>query len=133
MFDYVNTKRDTIAIIVYCTGAPFGIYWAFWRTPTAGFAMQAYLLTVIVFMLDPFQMQKEKVKQWRFWKAMLSGGAIVHPLFLAGLWHLDMTHPVFVTGTGTVFFVGIATGIVEMIVLSEIVERVFLPKGANHT
>ena len=123
MFGFVNRKRDPIAVIFYCGLIPFGLFWALSRSLIAGFAMQAYLVTAIVFVFYPFEMQVQNVKQWSFWKRMLRVGTVAHLLFLTGLWYLDVTYPIFVTGTGTVFFTAFVVGVIETVAVGEIVDR----------
>ena len=123
MFEYINRKRDPVAIIFYFGLIPFGLFWVFHRSPIAGFSLQTYLVTAIVFVFYPFEMQVQSVKQWSFWKWMLRIGAVAHPLFLAGLWYVDVTYPVFVTGTGTVFFTAFVIGVIEAVVVGEMVDH----------
>jgi hypothetical protein len=123
MFEYINRKRDPVAVAFYCGLVPFGLFWIMRQSLIAGFALQAYLLTVIVFVFYPFEMQAHNIKQRWFWKRMLVVGAVVHVLVLAGLWSLDANFQIFVTGTGTVFFVGFVAGVIEMIAVGEMVDR----------
>jgi hypothetical protein len=123
MFEYIAKKRDPISIVFYCGFVPFGLFWALHQSLVAGFLLQAYIVTTAVFVLDPLQMQPQNAKQRWFWKIMLRGGIAVHPLFLAGMWYLDVTHPVFVAGTGTVFFDGFVASVIEIVVLGTIVKR----------
>ncbi len=123
MFDYVNRKRDPIALAFYCGCVPFAILWVLHNSLVTGFWLEAYLITTGAFVLNPFELQPQNVKQRWFWNAMLRSGAIVHPLFLAGLWFLDAMHPAFVEGTGTLFFVAIMVGALESVILSSIVDR----------
>jgi hypothetical protein len=87
------------------------------------FALEAYIVTIGAFVLIPFDLQVQNVKQRWFWRGILVGGAVVHPLFLGGLWVLDSTYPTFVTGTGTVFFVAIVVAGLESVVLNSIANR----------
>jgi hypothetical protein len=128
MFEYVTRKRDPIAIAFYCGTVPFGTLWALWPSLRTGFALEAYLITMFAFVLDPFEMHPQNVKQRWYWRIMLRSGALVHPLLLAGLWYLDATHPTFVEGTGTIFLVAFVIAIVEIVVLGNIVDR-FRPAG----
>jgi hypothetical protein len=122
MFEYVNRRRDPIAVAFYCGCVPFGIVWVLHNSLWTGFALESYLISMGAFVLDPFELQPQNVKQRWFWKAMLRSGAIVHPLFLGGLWLLDSTYPTFVTGTGTLFFVAIIVGALESVILRSIVD-----------
>ena len=123
MFEYVNRKRDPIALAFYFGCVPFAILWVWHNSLVTGFLLEAYLITMGAFVLNPFELQPQNVKQRWFWNAMLRSGAIVHPLFLAGLWYLDATHPTFVEGTGTLFLVAIMVGALESVILSSIVDR----------
>ena len=123
MFEYITRKRDPVAVAFYCGCVPFGILWVLHNSLVTGFSLEAYLITIGAFVLNPFELQPQNVKQRWFWKAMLRGGAIVHPLLLGGLWLLDATYPTFVTGTGTLFFVAIMVGALESVILSSIVDR----------
>ncbi len=114
MFEYVNRKRDPIALAFYVGCVPFAILWVWHNSLVTGFLLEAYLITMGAFVLvNPFELQPQNVKQRWFWNAMLRSGAIVHPLFLAGLWYLDATHPTFVEGIGTLFLVAIMVGAPE--------------------
>jgi hypothetical protein len=75
-------------------------------------------------------MQAHNIKQWWFWKRMLYIGFVVHPLLLTGLWFLDLYYRIFVTGTGTVFFVGFVVGVFEMVAVGETVDW-SRPEGAK--
>jgi hypothetical protein len=123
MFDDINRKRDPIAVIFYAGLIPFGLVWALLRSLVAGFVLQAYLITAIVFVFYPFEMQAQKVRQWSFWKQMLRIGTVAHLLLLSGLWYLDVAYPLFVTGTGTVFFTAFVIGVIEVVVVGEIMDR----------
>jgi hypothetical protein len=102
MFEYINRKRDPAAVIFYCAGIPFGLFWVIYGSLIAGFALQAYVATAAVFVFYPFEMKGQNLKQWSFWKRMLPVGVLANLLYLGGLWYLDVKYPVFVTGTGTV-------------------------------
>jgi hypothetical protein len=124
MFEYVNRKRDPITVAFYCGCVPFGLAWAVYRSLKTGFALEAYFITCAVFVLNPFEFRQQDVKQRWFWKIILRTGAVIHPLLLIGLWFLDSTYPVFVTGTGTIFFMAFIVAMAEIIVLGETVRRV---------
>jgi hypothetical protein len=123
MFDYINQKRDPVAVIFYCGLIQFGLFWVIRRSFIAGFVLQAYVITIIVFVFYPFEMKVQNLKQWSFWKRMLQVGVSAHLLLLTGLWFLDANYPVFVTGTGTVFFTAFVAGIIETVVVGEILDR----------
>ncbi len=124
MFEYIKQKRDPVAIIFYCGLIPFGSFWVIWRSLIAGFALQAYVITVIVFVFYPFEMKSLSLRQWFFWKQLLQVGITAHLIFLTGLWFLDDNYPIFVTGTGTVFLTAFVIGVIEMVVVGEILDRV---------
>jgi hypothetical protein len=86
-------------------------------------------MTVAVFVFQPFDTEEQNTKQRWFWKSMFKYGAIVHPLFLGGLFALDATYPTFVTGTGTIFFMVIVVSALESAILSKIVNQ-HRPLGA---
>ena len=50
-------------------------------------------------------------------------GAIVHPLFLTGMWYLDVTYPSFVIGGATLILLVFAASVVESIILKSLVSR----------
>lgn len=122
MFDYVS-KRDPIATVFYCGIVPFGLAWAFHPSFVTGFMLETYLITCVVFVTTPFEFRKDQVKHRWFWKIMLEAGAIVHSVFLVGLWFLDARHPTFVIGTGTIFFVAFVVSVTEIVILGQIVKR----------
>jgi hypothetical protein len=125
MFDYINRKKDPIAVIFYCGLIPFGLFWVLRRSLIAGFAFEAYFATMAAFVYGPFEIHNQihNFREPWFWKSLLLAGGLVHPLFLIGLWYLDRTYPVFVTGTGTLGLVGFVVGVVEMVAVGEIVDR----------
>jgi hypothetical protein len=123
MFDDLNRKRDPATLIFYCGLVPFGLFWVFHRSLVAGFALQTYAVTVIVFVFYPLEIQRKNITHWSFWNRMLQVGAVPHLLFLSGLWYLDATYPTFVAGTGTVFFTAFVVGVIEMVVVGEILDR----------
>ena len=132
MFEYINRRRDPVTVAIYCGCVPFAIAWVLHNSIWTAFALEAYLITVIAFVMNPVELQAENIKQRWFWKGMFLGGAVVHPLFLGGLWFLNSKYPTFVTGTGTLFLVAIMVGSLESFVLNPIAHR-FQPKneGAN--
>lgn len=123
MFEDSVEKRDPITVILYCGLAPFAVAWWIHNSLATGFAMEAYLVTCCVFVVDPFEMRKEYVKQRWYWRIMLRAGLIVHLPVLAGLWFLDKTHSVFVDGTGTIFFMALVISVVEIGVFEGIVKQ----------
>jgi hypothetical protein len=129
MFEYVDGGTDRVTVIFYWGCVPFGLAWAFHNSLVTGFALEAYLISIGVFVLNPFEMQKQDAKQRWFWQIMLRAGAVVHPLCLIGLWFLDATYPAFVTGTGTIFFMALVVAGGEMVILGETVER-FRPENS---
>jgi hypothetical protein len=127
MFEYISRKRDPIALVFYCGAVPFGILWVLHNSRWTGYLLEAYLITMIAFVIVPFETRQKDAKQRWFWKIMLWGGAVVHPPLMAGLWYVDATYPSFVTGTGTLIFVAFGIGVVEALVLGETADR-FRPK-----
>ena len=123
MFEYVIRKRDPIAIAFYVGCVPFGLAWAFHQSMITGFLLEAYLITCMTFAFMPFEVYQNRAKQPWFWKSMIRKGVLVHPVFLAAVWFLDATYPAFVTGTGTIFFIGFVIGVAEAVLLGEIVDR----------
>jgi hypothetical protein len=126
VLSYHSGKRNPIILGLYCAAVPFGLLWVFKQTPVAAFCFQVYLVTACVFVVGPFELQKEYVKKRLFWKAMLWGGAIIHPLFLAALWHLDMTYAQFISGkTGNVILLAFVASLAEALVLARVVTWFF--------
>ncbi len=123
MFESINRKRDPVSLIFYSGLIPFALFWIFARNLIAGFCFQAYLVTAIVFVFYPFEMHPQVVRKWRFWNRLLRVGLGTHLLVLLGLWYLDSTFPVFVTETGALGFVGFVVGIIEMVIVGELVDR----------
>jgi hypothetical protein len=123
MFDYINRKRDPVSLIFYSGLIPFALFWIFARNLIAGFCFQAYLVTAVVFVFYPYEMHPQLVRKWQFWNRLLRVGLGIHLLVLLGLWYLDSTFPALVMGTGTLGFVGLVVGIVEMIAVGEVVDH----------
>src|SRR6266700_6404786 len=123
MFEYINRKRDPVTVAIYCGGVPFAIAWVLHNSIGTAFALEAYLVTMEVFVINPFELQSENVKQRWFWRGTLLGGAVVHPLVLGGIWFLDSNNPAFIKGGGTLFFVAIMVGALEIVTLNSIANR----------
>src|SRR6185437_3975148 len=123
MFENSVEKRDPITIVFYCGLAPFAVAWWIRNSLATGFALEAYLITCCVFVVDPFEMRKKYVTQRWFWRIMLRAVVVVHPIILVGLWFLDKLHPVFVDGTGTIFLMAIVIAAAEIGVLAGIVKH----------
>lgn len=123
MFEDIDRKRDPIATAFYCGSAPFGLLWVLYQAVWTAFLLQAYVITMAVFVLDPFDARPQRAKQRGFWRAMLLSGVIVHPALLFGLWYLDSAHPNLVEGWVTLFTVAFVIAVVELVVLGEIVDR----------
>jgi len=121
-------KANPASAIFYCGAAPFSVIWILRNSLPTAFALQAYLVTVGVFIDGPFRTQKQIVNQRWFWKGMLIGGIIVHPLFLIGIWYLDNTYPSFVVGTATLFLLVFITSVIESIIMGKMVDRFRPPK-----
>lgn len=123
MFEDVVQKRDPITVIFYCGLAPFALAWWIHNSLTTGFLLEAYLISIAVFVIGPFEVRKQDSKERWFWNTMLRAGAVTHPLLLVGLWFLDATHPTFVAGTGTIFLVAFVVSMAETVLLGETVKR----------
>ena len=123
MFEYSDQKRDPAAIIFYCGLIPFGVFWVVHRSVATGFALQSYSIAASVFVFYPFEMKARKLKDWPFWKRMLRVGVPINVLFLLGLWFLDTHFPIFVTGIVAVTFTSFILGVVETVVVGEILDR----------
>ena len=123
MFEDSVERRDPITVIFYCGLAPFAVVWWIHQGLATGYALEAYLVSCCVFIVDPFEMRQEYVKQQWYWRIMLRAGLIVHPLVLIGLWFVDKSHSVFVDGTGTIFFMALVISVAETAILRQIVEH----------
>ena len=123
MFDYIDRKRDPFAIAFYCGAAPFGLLWVLHHAVWTAFLLQAYLITMLVFVLDPFEARPKRARQQGFWTIMLLSGVIVHPTLLFGLWYIDSAYPNLVEGWVALFTVAFVIAVIELVVLGEIVDR----------
>jgi hypothetical protein len=86
---WIDSLRDNPPLaFVYLGGIPFAIFWIFYPSLWSGFAMQAYLITAFVFVLDPFANEKSNLKKPWFWKVMFTRGILLHLLLVGGLWCL---------------------------------------------
>lgn len=130
MFEDSVEKRDPITTILYCGLAPFAIAYWIHNSLATSFAMEAYLVSCCVFVVDPFEMRKKYVKQRWYWRIMLRAGLLIHPPVLIGLWFLDRAYPIFYDATGTIFVMAIAIAASEIGILAAIVRR-FRPGGAD--
>jgi hypothetical protein len=116
-------KSNPVRFIFYCGAVPFALLWIFRSSLATGFMFQVYLLTIGVFVDGPFRNQPEKARKWWFWKAMLQSGAVIHPIFLVGMWSLDVTYPSFVIGGATLFLLVFVASVLEAIILKSVVGR----------
>lgn len=123
MFEDSIEKRDPITIIFYSGLAPFALAWWIHRGLATGFAMEAYLITCCVFVVDPFEIHNKYVKQGWYWRIMARAGVAIHPMVLVAVWFLDKLHPVFVDGTGTIFFMALVIAVAEAGILQRIVKQ----------
>ncbi len=130
MFDYINHKRDPIVIIFYSGSIPFVLAWALHQSLITAFMLQAYLTTCLLFVFNPFESQRQEVKQRWFWNVMLGASAPVHVAFLVGMWFLDARYATLVTGTGTIFFNTAIVYLAETAIHNKIVDR-HRPHGAD--
>jgi hypothetical protein len=135
MFEYVNQKRDPIAIIFYFVAGVFGLLWGIYPSLLTGFMGEAYLITCLIYVVIPFEFQKREVKQLWFWKAMLGAGALIHLPLMLLLWFLDVSFPVLLAGILPMFIVGAVIGVPETMIFSWIVEhyRPAVAGGATST
>lgn len=123
MFDYIK-QRDPKVIAFYWGCVPFAILWLLHNSLWTVFLFESYLITGAVFVLLPFELQRQDAKQRWFWTAMFRNGAIIHPPVLGVLWLLDATFPaIFVEGSTTLFVVAILVGAGESSLLNSIVGR----------
>jgi hypothetical protein len=109
--------------VLYCGAIPLALLWIHRESLANAFALQVYLLTAGTFGYEPFRNNKRFVKKWWFWKAMLGGGVLVHPLFLAGMWYLDVENSSFVRSAATLMLLVFVAGVLESIILGSIVNR----------
>jgi hypothetical protein len=78
-------RTNALRIAFYCASVPFGIAWIVHNSPATAFALQAYCLTALVFVDNPFRTERENVKKRWFWRIMLTSGAVLHPFLLAAM------------------------------------------------
>jgi hypothetical protein len=116
-------KSNPVRFVFYCGAVPFALLWIFRGSLATGFALQVYLVTTEVFVSGPFRDQQGKVRKRWFWKTMLQCGVAVHPLFLAGMWYLDVTYPSFVIGGATLILLVFVASVLESIILKSLVSR----------
>ena len=116
-------KANPVSAFFYGGAIPFGALWIAHNSVRTAFALQAYCVTTLVFLDDPFRTEKENVKKWWFWKAMLGGGALVHPFVLAGIWSLDAGHPAVAARAIELFSIAAVAAALEVIILGLIVDR----------
>ena len=122
MFEYVDRKREPITTAFYCAAVPFGLLWVLHPEVWTAFLLQTYTITMLVFVLDPFEVRPKRARQRGFWKPMLLSGMVVHPVLLSGLWYLDSRYHTLVEGTLTLFSVTCLFFAIELVVLGEIVD-----------
>jgi hypothetical protein len=124
-------KSNPVSAIFYCGAIPFAVLWIAHNSVATAFALQAYCVTTLVLLDDPFRTERQNVKEWWFWKALLRGGALIHPFVLAGIWWLDAAHLALVTRGVGLFSVAFVAGALEVVVLGLIVDRCRPPDRAK--
>jgi hypothetical protein len=124
-------KENPVRSIIYCGDIPFGWFWIRHDSVISAFALQAYLITTLVFVYEPFRNRRLYVRRWWFWKAMIIGGIPIHSLFLGMMWHLDRTYSSFVVSGATLFLLVFVAGVLESIILGNFVNRFLPDRGAD--
>ena len=120
MFEFGNENTDVTKVIVWIILAPFSLFWIFHRSLLAAFLLEAVVITIVSFVFGiKIQKQWQNIRRPWFIKSILISVCLVHPLFLAIAWYLDVNYPVLVTGWGSIFVTGFVAGVIEMIIVGE--------------
>lgn len=116
---------------IYVGAIPFVALWIVRNSVATAFTLQVYLITTEVFVRDALRRQPGGVGRRRFWRAMLTTGAVAHPVVVAGVWYLDLWYRSFVTGGATLFLLVIVCSVVEAVTLRSAIAH-FWPEDASH-
>jgi hypothetical protein len=95
MFGYISPDNrgidlDAPAICFVVGWTPFLIAWVEYNTAFTEFLVQAYFLTIFLFVVYPRKYERRNIKQLWFWKAMLVGAFPLHSVTLAAMWLFDV-------------------------------------------
>jgi hypothetical protein len=95
MFDYIKRDDDEIEFnaptICFIVGwLPFIIAWVEYNTAFTEFLVQAYFLTIFLFVVYPRKFERGNIRQVWFWKAMSVVALSVHPAILAAMYLFDV-------------------------------------------
>ncbi len=88
--DETGIKLDAATICFVLGWAPFIVAWAEYNTAFTEWLVQAYFLTVFIFVVYPRRYERNNLKRPWFWKAMLVVALVVHPVILAAIWLVDI-------------------------------------------
>jgi hypothetical protein len=115
-------RSNPLTALLYCGAITFALRALLHRSPLTVFALQAYLLTFLVFVDLPFRSEKQNVGKWWLWKAFLSA-IPMHLLILAGILYWDENDRHLVTRPLVYFSVVILAGLCEGFVMSVIIDH----------
>jgi hypothetical protein len=132
MFEYGNESSDTNSIVIYCGAGVLALIWIIYPLPLVGFVIEAYFLTCVIFVTNPFEFRKQDLKKAWFWRTMLGAGAVIHLPVLVGLWFLDTTYPALLSGILPMFLVTVIILVPEIVIFDQIVRR-FKPDETDDT
>jgi hypothetical protein len=95
MFDYIKKVDDEIEFnvptVCFVVGwLPFIIAWGEYNTAFTEFLVQAYFLTIFLFVVYPRKYERRNVRRLWFWKAILVVAFPLHPAILAAMWLFDV-------------------------------------------
>jgi len=135
MFDYIKTEDDGIelnaATICFVVGwLPFILAWLEYNTAFTQWLVQAYFLTIFLFVVYPIKYERRNVRRPWLWKAMLVVAFPIHPAILAAMWLFDLWTKTQWHAARTMLAIVLAAGMIEFPLVYKIV-NFFRP--ANET
>jgi len=129
--DATGIKLDTATICFILGWAPFIIAWAEYNTAFTEWLVQAYFLTVFIFVVYPRKYQRKNLKGPWFWKAMLMVALVLHPAILAAMWFVDIWEKTKWHEATTMLTIILVALVIEALLLYKIV-GFFRPQGDSH-
>ena len=126
MFEKINSDNgielDAASICFVFGWIPFVIAWGYYNTAFTEWLVQTYFITVMVFINYPRQYQRKNLRKMWFWKAIMLGALVLHPVVLAGMWFVDVSTKTKWHEATTMLSVCAVAGILEFVVLNKIVK-----------
>jgi len=127
MFESIRTddngiRPDAVTICLIVAWLPFIVAWGKYNTAFTGWLVQAYLLTVFMFIVYPRKYERRNLRRLWFWKAMLVVAFPVHPVILAAMWFIDVWEKTEWHEATTMLIIMVVASMIEAPLLYKIVD-----------